>query len=53
VQNKTFTPSVIYRTLCVVTLVAQPGLFNGESCEFRKNKHFLQVFGGDKEVRLS
>jgi hypothetical protein len=22
-------------------------------CEFGKNKHFLQVFGKDKEVRLS
>jgi hypothetical protein len=33
--------------------VAQSGLVFGEGCEFGKNKHFLQVFCGDLEIRFS
>jgi hypothetical protein len=37
----------------IIKISGAPGLIFRGGYEFGKNKHFLRVFGGDKEVRLS
>jgi hypothetical protein len=47
-------PNIVLHILNAVSVTSDAiGIGFGGGCEFGKNKYFLQMFGGDKEVRLS